>query len=77
MKIKIVGLLMFISMAVLAQDDASQSSDAETDTATEEETDVDLDDLEINTDDTEEDDGVFIPTDEVSYQQSVPFPTDI
>lgn len=36
-----------------------------------------LEEIDINTDHTEEDEDVFIPTDEVSYQQSVPFPTDI
>ena len=46
----------------------------------EEEGGVDLDtleDIDINTDHTQEDEDVFIPTEEVSYQQSVPFPTDI
>jgi biopolymer transport protein ExbD len=77
-----VLLVFFLAHLAFAQEDGVVSS-PDTQTAAEE-TDEDesidfeeLEDFDINADHTEEDEDVFVPTDEVSYQQSVPFPTDI
>ncbi len=80
MNVRSVCLLLLVSLSVLAQDQDAEDVDgdvSETAESADESSGIELDDLEINTDHTEEDDEVFIPTDEVSYQQSVPFPTDI
>lgn len=74
-------LALFLTVAVLAQDEAvDDESTVETaeDAADEgTEADDDFDVLGRSEDHTEDDEDVFIPSDEVSYQQSVPFPTDI
>lgn len=77
----ILMVLFATATAVWAQDQ-SADEEAATESAAktvEEMTEAELDDLDLddNQDYTEEDEDVFIPSDVVSYQQSVPFPVDI
>lgn len=73
-------LLLLLALPVSAQDEASEDepvTDPASETA-EDEIDEVLDDiLGGNQDHTEEDEDIFVPTEEISYQQSIPFPTDI
>lgn len=85
----IIILSLFLTTAVLAQDGASQDEavsetgddpvESSTDDAQDDSLDDDLEDdiLSGNQDHTEDDDDIFVPTDEISFQQSIPFPTDI
>ena len=76
--IRPVFLLSFFLMGVvLAQDEAVE--DESTTEAVSESTDDAEDDvvLDGSEDHSADDEDIFVPTDEVSYQQSVPFPTDI
>ena len=75
-------LSLFLVMSVVAdEEDVVYQPDARPVIDDEEEEDGieidELDELDINTDHTDEDDDIFVPTDTVSYQQSIPFPTDI
>ena len=76
--IRPVLLLSFFLMGVvLAQDEAVE--DESTTEPVSESTDDAEDDvvLDGSEDHSADDEDIFVPTDEVSYQQSVPFPTDI
>ena len=79
---RLLLLLMLLSAApIVAQDSetgersSTESSTQTTDTDSADEIDVD----EIGESDTysQADEGDFIPSDEVTYEQSVPYPTDI
>jgi len=79
---RLLLLLMLLSAApIMAQDSetgersSTESSTETTDTDSADEINVD----EIGESDTysEADEGDFIPSDEVTYEQSVPYPTDI
>jgi hypothetical protein len=75
-------LLFFLTTLSFAQDDGVvYEPDARPVVEDpEDEGSIDLDELEdidITDDHTEDDEDIFVPTDEISYQQSVPFPTDI
>lgn len=76
-----IFLSLLLAMSVLAEEeDVVYEPDAlpGSDTIEEEaDGDIELDELDINTDHTDEDEDIFIPSEEVSYQQSIPFPTDI
>jgi len=76
--IRPVFLLGFFLMgAVLAQDEAIEEESTTapvSEPADDAEDDVVFDGSE---DHSADDEDVFVPTEEVSYQQSVPFPTDI
>lgn len=75
----VVSLLLATSLLAAEDEEASEpdaGSQSDTiDAAAEDE--FELDELDINTDHTEEDEDIFVPSEEVSYQQSIPFPTDI
>ena len=79
---RLLLMLMLLSAApIVAQDsetgerNSTESSTETTDTDSADEINVD----EIGESDTysQADEGDFIPSDEVTYEQSVPFPTDI
>lgn len=73
-----VFLLSFLLMgAALAQDEEVEdesATESSSESVDESEDDFVLDGSE---DHAADDEDVFVPSDEVSYQQSVPFPTDI
>ena len=84
----IMILLLFLTATVLAQDEVSeegaasevsesenQSADDGSDEALDDELEDDI--LSGNQDHTEDDEDIFVPTEEISFQQSIPFPTDI
>lgn len=78
-------LLLFLTAAVLAQDGPSEdeaapeTSSESVDEGQDEGLDDELEDdiLSGNQDHTEDDEDIFVPTEEISFQQSIPFPTDI
>ena len=79
----IPAALLVFRAAAGAQEPASQEKPAaeqESAAATEDgNADDELDDfvLETNRDFTKDDEDVFIPSEKVSFEQSIPFPTDI
>ena len=79
----LILIALCVSFVGLAQDSSDEDeAPVAADPAEEESTDDDAlleDDFELddNTDHTEDDEDVFEASVEVSYQQSVPFPTDI
>jgi len=75
----IVLAMFFFATSAWAQE-STPADEAETETTAEAEETATAEDIEVPdnpTDYLEGDDDVFKPTDVVSYQQSVPFPTDI
>lgn len=76
----IMILLLFLTATVLAQDEVSED-DAATETSESErdsgDDEFEDDILSGNQDHTEDDEDIFVPTEEISFQQSIPFPTDI
>lgn len=76
-----IFLSLLLAMSVLAdEEDVVYEPDTKPGSDTSDEPtegEFELDELDINTDHTEEDEDIFIPSEEVSYQQSIPFPTDI
>lgn len=79
---RLLLLLMLLSAAPIVAQDSETGERSSTESSTET-TDTDSAD-EINVDEIGEsdtysqaDEGDFIPSDEVTYEQSVPFPTDI
>lgn len=79
---RLLLLLMLLSAAPIVAQDSETGERSSTESSTET-TDTDSAD-EINVDEigesdtySEADEGDFIPSDEVTYEQSVPYPTDI
>lgn len=79
-----IPAVLFVFMAAAgAQEPVPEETSAVEDESAAETTDDIADDelddfiLDTNQDFTEDDEDVFIPSDKVSFEQSVPFPTDI
>jgi len=80
-RIGILAVLLLTISVFAAEDDVVFEPDSRPAVEEEEEQggiDLDtLEDIDINSDHTQDDEDIFVPTEEVSFQQSVPFPTDI